>query len=180
MRVRSLERDVWHRWAVRVVVLGVVVGLGIYGYYWWDEWRYSPSEARRIAENTTATGFVRVDVTDVSSGDSPPGAKAYFLGPPPVPSDVAATISVPGYPLHKLDPPFVSTPKQLPNDYTIVVRGEQEGRCGVSVVLDRNPRNIAEPWGRQKRPREVLSPDQLDSVRKGDSVLIIVSIYNCG
>lgn len=180
MRIGSLERNVRRRWVVRIAVLAVVVGLGIYGYSWWDEWRYSTSEAHLIAEGTTATGFVRVDVTDVSSGDNPPGAKAYFLGSPPVPSNVAASISIPGYPLHNLEPPYVSKPKQLPNDYTIVARDEQAGRCGVSVTVDRNPDNTASPWGRQKHSREILSPDQLESVRSGDLVLIIVSIYNCG
>lgn len=157
-----------------------MVGVGIYGYNQWNEWRNSPSEAHRIAEGTTAIGFVKVDITDVSSGDNPPGAKAYFLGSPPVPSDVATSITIPGYPLHNLDSPYVSTPKQLPNDYTIVARSEQAGQCEVSVTVDRNPRNIASPLGSQKHPREVLTPDQLESVRRGDSVLIVVSIFNCG
>ena len=157
-----------------------MLGLSIYGYKRWDEWRYTTSEARLVAEGTTATGFVRVDVIDVSSGDNPPGAEAWLLGSPPAPSNAAALISIPGFPLHNLDPPYVSIPRQLPNDYTIVARGEQTGRCGVSVTVDRNPRNTAPPWGRQKHSREILSPDQLESVRSGDLVLIIVSIYNCG
>lgn len=154
--------------------------MGIYGYNRWNEWRYSPSEAHRIAEGTTATGYSRVDITDVSSGDNPPGAKAYLLGSSPAPANIAASIRIPGYPLHNLDPPYVSTPQQLPNDYTIVAKSEQEGQCEASVTVDRNPRNIASPWGRQKHSREILSPDQLKSVRSGDLVLIIVSIYNCG
>jgi hypothetical protein len=151
-------------------VLLIVVGLLDFGYYRFEAWRNRPSEARRIAEAATITGFVRTAVVDVPDSNAT-YADAYFIGPAPKP-DTMPVVSVPTIQLNAVPPPPASPEwvyRSIP-----VTKGERPDGCGATVAytmhLNSDPR----------RSEFNLTAEQLDEVRNGTQVFIELSVGGCG
>ncbi|WP_147404326.1 hypothetical protein [Nocardia panacis] len=164
-----------------MIVFLVLGGLVTYGIHWFQSWRHQPTEARRLAEAASVVGFVRTAIIDVSDGDNPPHATAFFIGPAPKP-DALAVVSVPTIKLSPLEPPpYMSEleKKKYDDSDFAVAYGKRPDGCGAGVAFISNPKQ----WEYSLRGQhmiEVISPEQIESVRRGASVFMELAIGNCG
>ncbi|MFX0574847.1 hypothetical protein [Nocardia nepalensis] len=157
-----------------VVIVG---GLLAFGYHRFEVWRDRPSEARRIAEAATVAGFVRTAVVDASDGDNPPYANAYFIRPAPKPDPLE--VVVPTIQLSAVAPLPAPEPWEKPRIYDVVAKGKRPDGCEASVTVVSDPKPTVRDI-RGEHSISILTPEQLDEVRKGTKVFIQLTVVNCG
>lgn len=178
MRARACDGSRRFRWLIAFVLL-VIVGLLVSsGCSRGQVEQDSPSEARRIAEAATVAGFVRTVVVDVSDGDNPPYASAFFIGPAPRP-DAVAVVAVPSIQLNAIAPPPAPQSWEKPRSYLVAAKGQRQDGCKASVTFDSDPKpSVSHIRGEESI--SVLTAEQLDAVRNGTQVFIELSIGGCG
>ncbi|WP_153412784.1 hypothetical protein [Nocardia macrotermitis] len=164
-----------------VLVLSVVVGLLVFGWHRFQQWRFRTGEARRIAEAVTVSGAVRTAIVDVSDGDNLPTATVYFIGPAPKPNPVRA-VSVPTIQLVAVPPPS-SVPewdetRDRGIDYAVATGRRPDG-CYASVVFVSNPKSSV-PDLTGEHSIGILTASQLADIRSGAKVLTEVNVGPCG
>jgi hypothetical protein len=136
-----------------------------------------PSEARRIAEAATVTGFVRTAVVDMDDGDNPPYAEAYFIGPAPKP-DPLAVVSVPTIQLTADAPPSADYARRNPDVDSAVAGGKRPDGCAADMVFVSNPTSTV--YGMGGRDHSILTNEQLAAVHNHTAVVIELGVNNCG
>lgn len=175
MRIGVADQRRARGWEFIVTGLLVVVGLLAIGCSRFEDRHQDSSEARRIAESTSVTGFARTAVVDMSDGDNPSNAQAFFIGPAPKP-DPTAAVSVPTIPLTT-----ISTPPPISYDGVSypVAKGKRPDGCMATVVFESNPKSVVRSTVSNDLVT-IVTPAQLDALRGGTQVLIRLNVSNCG
>lgn len=177
MRMRRFGPSRWYRWGLIALVLLIAASLLVVGYNRYKAWT-GPSEARRIAEATTVAGFVRTAVVNISGGENPMHADAYFIGPAPRP-DPIAIVSVPTIQLYAVPPPPAPPSWEKPRTYLVAAKGKRPDGCEASVTFESDPKTTAYSSGDEGWVT-LLTAEQLEGVRNGTQIFINLAVGNCG
>ncbi|MQY19482.1 hypothetical protein [Nocardia macrotermitis] len=156
-RTTSVRRSIWL--AFSVVILAAIVSMLL----WF--WLHRESQSSKYLDNVIVSGFDKIAQNELGnngSGDYPPSASAYFLGP-----SGRVNITAPGFTVTRVDPPDDFPGMKL----TVLYRGVAPQDC-VLLVNHLYPTAQIPNWAN-------LSGKQRSAFESGSSQVLEIGVF-CG